>query len=96
MAAELVNETPGVFDWTRSWSTHQYSTIAVHFPIYSYDYDEIVVDNEAYSSENEKKSVKYYLMNLSSTKANLFLVISMFNLQNLLNSAKHQIQCVII
>ena len=72
MAAELVNETPGVFDWTRSWSTHQYSTIAVHFPIYSYDYDEIVVDNEAYSSENEKKSVNILLDELVKYKSKPF------------------------
>ena len=69
MAAELVNETPGVFNWTKSWSTHQYSTIAVHYPIYSYDYDEIVVDNEAYASENERKAVKTLLDELVQYKS---------------------------
>ena len=57
--SELYNQTPGIFNWTRSWSTNQYSAIAVHFPIYNYLYDEIIVDQEAYSSNDEKKEGKY-------------------------------------
>jgi hypothetical protein len=63
---ELINETPGVFKWTKTWSTHQYSSIAVYFPIYAYAYDEIVIDEEAYSSNSEKNTVRMLLDDLQN------------------------------
>jgi len=63
---ELINETPGVFKWTKTWSTHQYSSISVFFPIYAYAYDEIVIDGEAYSSNSEKNTVQMLLDDLQN------------------------------
>ena len=63
---EIFEESPGIFNWTRTWSTTQYSSNAVHYPVYNLAYDEIRINNKAYSSQEEMKAVNALIKELQN------------------------------
>ncbi len=70
-APEYVNlyaKAPGLFSWVGVWSTNQYSSIAVIFPVYNRSYDKIVVDKDAYSTPKERELVTALLKELQTYK----------------------------
>ena len=66
--AEQYEKTPGIFNWTSTWSTTQYSSNAVHYPVFTLAYDEIKIDKEAYSSSGEMETVLALLKELKNFK----------------------------
>ena len=65
---ELYEKTPGIFSWTSTWSTTQYSSNAVHFPVFTLAYDEIKIDAKAYSSQEELETVNALIEELKNFK----------------------------
>ena len=68
VAVSLNEKAPGMFSWVRVWSTNQYSSIGVHFPVYNGSYDKISVDEKAYSTPNERELVTALLKELQTYK----------------------------
>jgi hypothetical protein len=68
VAVSLNAKAPGMFSWVRVWSTNQYSSIGVHFPVYAGDYDKISVAEEAYSTPKEREIVTALLKDLQTYK----------------------------
>ena len=64
----LYAKAPGMFSWVGVWSTNQYSSIGILFPIYNGVYDEISVDEKAYSSPKERELVTALLKELHAYK----------------------------
>ena len=65
---EHYEKTPGIFSWTSTWSTTQYSSNAVHYPVFTLAYDEIKIDAEAYSSPEELETVLALIKELKNFK----------------------------
>ena len=61
---ETSETAPGLFHWASVWSTDQYSSIAIYFPVYRLAYDEIKIDEKAYASEKERAMVTLLLEKL--------------------------------
>ena len=65
---ELYEKTPGIFSWTSTWSTTQYSSNAIHWPVYTLAYDKIRIDDKAYSSQKEMEKVNALIEDLQNFK----------------------------
>ena len=61
-------KTPGIFSWTSTWSTTQYSSNAIHWPVYTLAYDKIRIDDKAYSSQKEMEKVNALIEDLQNFK----------------------------
>ena len=68
VAVSLYAKAPGMFSWVKVWSTNQYSSIGVHFPVYNGAYDKISVDEKAYSTPKERELVTALLKELQTYK----------------------------
>ena len=66
--SSLYAKAPGMFSWVKVWSTNQYSSIGIHFPVYNGVYDEISVDEKAYSTTKERELVTALLKELKAYK----------------------------
>ena len=64
LSVEQNREAEGLYRWENTWSTNVYTSSAIHFPTGSRAYDKIVIDEDAFISNSEKKRVKTLLSEL--------------------------------